>query len=51
MDKVVTNSPKIEWNKSFDDDNNLLHLSDEYNKPLSWNSRIKIALGSAHNPL
>ncbi|KAG8073731.1 hypothetical protein GUJ93_ZPchr0006g42010 [Zizania palustris] len=25
----------------------LLHLSDEYNKPLSWNSRVKIALGSA----
>ncbi|EMS47769.1 Protein STRUBBELIG-RECEPTOR FAMILY 6 [Triticum urartu] len=25
----------------------LLHLSDEYSKPLSWNSRIKIALGSA----
>ncbi|GJM84436.1 hypothetical protein PR202_ga00104 [Eleusine coracana subsp. coracana] len=25
----------------------MLHLSDEYNKPLSWNSRVKIALGSA----
>jgi hypothetical protein len=25
----------------------LLHLSDEYSKPLSWNSRVKIALGSA----
>lgn len=25
----------------------LLHLSDEYSKPLSWNTRIKIALGSA----
>ncbi|XP_066384030.1 protein STRUBBELIG-RECEPTOR FAMILY 6-like isoform X2 [Miscanthus floridulus] len=25
----------------------LLRLSDEYSKPLSWNSRIKIALGSA----
>lgn len=25
----------------------LLHLSDEYNKPLIWNSRIKIALGTA----
>uniref|UniRef100_A0ACD5YLM4 Uncharacterized protein n=1 Tax=Avena sativa TaxID=4498 RepID=A0ACD5YLM4_AVESA len=24
-----------------------LHLSDGYNKPLSWNSRVKIALGSA----
>ncbi|KAL6883361.1 hypothetical protein ACP4OV_010775 [Aristida adscensionis] len=25
----------------------MLHLSDEYNKPLSWNSRVKVALGSA----
>ncbi|XP_072973632.1 protein STRUBBELIG-RECEPTOR FAMILY 6-like isoform X1 [Typha angustifolia] len=25
----------------------LLHLSDEYSKPLSWNTRVKIALGSA----
>ncbi|KAG2538319.1 protein STRUBBELIG-RECEPTOR FAMILY 6-like isoform X3 [Panicum virgatum] len=25
----------------------MLHLSDEYNKPLSWNSRVKIALCSA----
>uniref|UniRef100_A0A804LQ64 Protein kinase domain-containing protein n=1 Tax=Zea mays TaxID=4577 RepID=A0A804LQ64_MAIZE len=25
----------------------MLHLSDDYNKPLSWNSRVKIALGSA----
>ncbi|KAJ6812432.1 protein STRUBBELIG-RECEPTOR FAMILY 6-like [Iris pallida] len=25
----------------------LLHLSDEYSKPLTWNSRVKIALGSA----
>ncbi|KAL6660228.1 hypothetical protein ACP70R_002350 [Stipagrostis hirtigluma subsp. patula] len=25
----------------------LLHLSDEYSKPLSWNSRVRIALGSA----
>jgi serine/threonine protein kinase len=25
----------------------LLHISDEYTKPLSWNSRVKIALGSA----
>lgn len=25
----------------------LLHLSDEYTKPLTWNSRIKIALGTA----
>lgn len=25
----------------------LLHVSDEYTKPLSWNSRVKIALGSA----
>jgi hypothetical protein len=25
----------------------LLHLLDEYNKPLSWNSCVKIALGSA----
>ncbi|GAB4849973.1 Protein STRUBBELIG-REPTOR FAMILY 6, variant 2 [Ancistrocladus abbreviatus] len=25
----------------------LLHLSDEYTKPLSWNTRVKIALGSA----
>jgi hypothetical protein len=25
----------------------MLHLSDEYSKPLSWNSRVKIALGSA----
>ncbi|KAK1581902.1 hypothetical protein Q3G72_010095 [Acer saccharum] len=24
-----------------------LHLSDEYNKPLIWNSRVKIALGTA----
>ncbi|CAN6701371.1 unnamed protein product [Malus baccata var. baccata] len=24
-----------------------LHLSDEYNKPLTWNSRVKIALGTA----
>ncbi|GJN31704.1 hypothetical protein PR202_gb20132 [Eleusine coracana subsp. coracana] len=24
-----------------------LHISDGYNKPLSWNSRVKIALGSA----
>ncbi|XP_058226958.1 protein STRUBBELIG-RECEPTOR FAMILY 6 isoform X2 [Rhododendron vialii] len=24
-----------------------LHLSDEYSKPLTWNSRVKIALGSA----
>lgn len=24
-----------------------LHLSDGYSKPLSWNSRVKIALGSA----
>ncbi|XP_010937237.1 protein STRUBBELIG-RECEPTOR FAMILY 6 [Elaeis guineensis] len=25
----------------------LLHLSDEYSKPLSWSTRVKIALGSA----
>ncbi|KAK4267118.1 hypothetical protein QN277_023945 [Acacia crassicarpa] len=25
----------------------LLHLSDEYSKPLIWNSRVKIALGTA----
>lgn len=25
----------------------LIHLSDEYNKPLSWNTRVKIALGTA----
>ncbi|ONK75162.1 uncharacterized protein A4U43_C03F14000 [Asparagus officinalis] len=25
----------------------LLHLSDEYNKPLNWNTRVKIALGTA----
>jgi hypothetical protein len=25
----------------------MLHLPDEYSKPLSWNSRVKIALGSA----
>jgi serine/threonine protein kinase len=25
----------------------MIHLSDEYSKPLSWNSRVKIALGSA----
>ncbi|XP_031118088.1 protein STRUBBELIG-RECEPTOR FAMILY 7-like [Ipomoea triloba] len=25
----------------------LLHLSDEYNNPLTWNSRVKIALGTA----
>ncbi|KAI4330450.1 hypothetical protein MLD38_028740 [Melastoma candidum] len=25
-----------------------LHLSDEYSKPLTWNSRVKIALGTAH---
>lgn len=25
----------------------LLHLSDGYSKPLSWNNRVKIALGSA----
>lgn len=24
-----------------------LHLSDEYSKPLIWNSRVKIALGTA----
>ncbi|GER53645.1 protein STRUBBELIG-RECEPTOR FAMILY [Striga asiatica] len=24
-----------------------LHLSDEYNKPLTWNTRVKIALGTA----
>ncbi|PQP97834.1 protein STRUBBELIG-RECEPTOR FAMILY 7 [Prunus yedoensis var. nudiflora] len=24
-----------------------LHLSDDYNKPLAWNSRVKIALGTA----
>lgn len=24
-----------------------LHISDEYKKPLSWNARVKIALGSA----
>lgn len=24
-----------------------LHLSDEYSKPLTWNSRVKIALGAA----
>lgn len=24
-----------------------LHLLDEYSKPLTWNSRVKIALGSA----
>ena len=24
-----------------------LHLSDEYSKPLTWNSRVKIALGTA----
>ncbi|BBG98721.1 STRUBBELIG-receptor family 6 [Prunus dulcis] len=24
-----------------------LHLSDDYNKPLTWNSRVKIALGTA----
>lgn len=24
-----------------------LHLSDEYNKPLAWSPRVKIALGSA----
>ncbi|XP_062216612.1 protein STRUBBELIG-RECEPTOR FAMILY 6-like [Phragmites australis] len=27
----------------------LLHLSEEYSKPLSWNSRVKIALGSARS--
>ena len=27
--------------------NELLHLSDEYSKPLTWNSRVKIALGTA----
>ncbi|CAI9114538.1 OLC1v1015285C1 [Oldenlandia corymbosa var. corymbosa] len=25
----------------------LLHLSDEYSKPLTWNTRVKIALGTA----
>ncbi|CAD6205003.1 unnamed protein product [Miscanthus lutarioriparius] len=25
----------------------MLHLSDDYNKPLSWNCRVKIVLGSA----
>ncbi|XP_076890437.1 protein STRUBBELIG-RECEPTOR FAMILY 7-like [Bidens hawaiensis] len=25
-----------------------LHLSDEYSKPLIWNTRVKIALGTAH---
>jgi hypothetical protein len=25
----------------------LLHISDDYNKPLSWNSHFKMALGSA----
>lgn len=24
-----------------------LHLSDEYSKPLTWNTRVKIALGTA----
>lgn len=24
-----------------------LHLSDDYSKPLTWNSRVKIALGTA----
>lgn len=24
-----------------------LHLSDEYNRPLTWNTRVKIALGTA----
>ena len=24
-----------------------LHISDEYSKPLTWNSRVKIALGTA----
>ncbi|KAK3025120.1 hypothetical protein RJ639_043902 [Escallonia herrerae] len=27
--------------------NDFLHLSDEYSKPLIWNSRVKIALGAA----
>lgn len=27
--------------------NDFLHLSDEYSKPLIWNSRVKIALGTA----
>lgn len=25
----------------------LLHLTDEYSKPLTWNSRVMIALGTA----
>lgn len=24
-----------------------LHVSDEYSKPLTWNTRVKIALGTA----
>ena len=27
--------------------NDFLHLDDEYSKPLTWNTRVKIALGSA----